>query len=75
MKIRKWRLEHHPTTDPIPMAVVLALWSTDVNDYIPLLEKREFYGRAKTLVDEHNALVDKVEDLELKIEHLLYEMP
>ena len=66
MKIRKWRLECHPTVNPIPMAIVLAMWSTDVSDYIPLLKDKNYYSRAKTLVDEHNALVDEVLQLRAK---------
>ena len=63
MKIRKWRLEHHPTVDPIPIEIVLSFGSTDADDYVPLLKNKIFYNRAKNLVDEHNALVDELERL------------
>ena len=71
MKIRKWRLEHHPTVKSIPIAIVL---NWEEGEYVPLLRNSYFYTEAKSLVDEHNDLVDKVEALEQKVEHLLYEM-
>jgi len=59
MKIRKWRVEHHPTVNPIPIAIVPGTASMGSDESVPLLKNTDFYDRVVALVDEHNKLVDK----------------
>ena len=61
--IRKWGVEHHPTVDPIPIAIR----PYGANDtVVPLHKDSKFFEVATRLTEEHNALVDAFENLRFK---------
>lgn len=63
MKIRKWGVEYHPTTNPIPLSIVPLPIPANPDECVPLLKDNKFYARATALIAEHNALVDEIERL------------
>ena len=69
LKLRKLGIENHPTVTPIPIAYTP--YDDDgryFDDSVLLVKDSSQWDKVKALADEHNALVDRVKELEARLE-------